>query len=215
MELKTNNQNIIYLNWNDKEHIKAVSNLHIKLLPESILSKLGYLFLSKFYYAKLTKHNLIDVYLYKQKEEYAGFISCTNKPFTFMGEGKKKNFLFIIALLGLLIVLSPNKLKCLLKMKNDFSLDNLQKKFGDDIGQFLSFGVLEDYRKSIDPTEEITVPNVLMKLVSSHFKINNKKCFFLMVLKTNVTAIKFYEKHCGTIITSDNKNESVTVKFDL
>lgn len=215
MESGTNNQNIIYLKWDNKEHIKAVSNLHITLLPESILSKLGYLFLSKFYYTKLTKSNLIDVYLYRQNGEYVGFISCTNEPFTFMREGRKKHFITLVALLGVSLISKPNRFLFLLKIKNDPSTDNLQKKFKNNIGQFLSFGVLENYRKNIDPTEGISIPNVLMKLVSGHFKTNNKKCFFLMVLKTNTSAIKLYEKHSGTIINSDINNESIIVKFDL
>ena|ERR1017187_6879834 len=64
MESRTNNQNIVYLKRDNKEHVKAVCNLHLKLLPESILSKLGYLFFSKFYNTKLIEglqlHEMAD-----------------------------------------------------------------------------------------------------------------------------------------------------------
>lgn len=215
MESKTNNENIIYLKWDNKEHIKAVSNLHIKLLPESILSKLGYLFLSKFYYSKLTKNNFIDVYLYKQNGEYVGFISCTNEPFSFMGKGMKKNIFLIISILGLSVILNPNRLKKLVNFlilkKNDSLMKDLENKYGNNIGEFLSFGVLETYRKNIDPIEEITIPNVLMKHVSTHFKTNNIQYALLRILETNVRAIKFYQKHSGFIIPSENPGEVVII----
>lgn len=116
MESKTNNNSIIYLKWNDKKHIETVSNLHMKLLPESVLSKLGYLFLSKFYYIKLTKNNLIDVYLYKQSEEYVGFISCTNKPLYFIEEVIRKEFFLLIWFVWLSIILKPQSLVILIKI---------------------------------------------------------------------------------------------------
>lgn len=213
MELKTNNQYIVYLNWKNKNHVEAVSNLHMKLLPESILSKLGYLFLSKFYYKKLVKYNLIDVYLYMQKEEYVGFISCTNKPFTFMGEGMKKNLISIIGILGLSLILNPYRLVILLgflfKVKKDMLMENLKKEYGNRMGEFLSFGVLENYRKIIDPLENISIPNVLMKLVSTHFKSNNIEVSLLRILASNERAIRFYQKHSGYIIPSYNPNQVV------
>jgi len=66
--MKIENLNIIYLDWKNEEHVNAVSLLHMKLLPESILSKLGLEFLCKFYYSKLCKENLIEVYLYKMNQ---------------------------------------------------------------------------------------------------------------------------------------------------
>ncbi|MFA6922792.1 MAG: hypothetical protein WC223_00925 [Bacteroidales bacterium] len=212
MEYKTNNQNIIYLKWDNKEHVKAVSNLHIKLLPESILSKLGYLFLSKFYYSKLTKNNLIEVYLYKQNEEYVGFGSCTNKPFTFMKEGMRKYFILVFVLLGIIMVSKPNRiilfLKFLLKMKKDTLLGKLQQnEYCYKMGEYLSCGVLENFRKSIDPIEKISIPNVILKTVIAHFKINNIQNILGRILKTNDRAIKFYQKHSVIFIQSDNPNE--------
>jgi ribosomal protein S18 acetylase RimI-like enzyme len=79
------------------------------------------------------------------------------------------------------------------------------------MGEFLSFGVLEDYRKVIDQMDKISIPNVLMKLVSSHFKKNNIRYILLRILKTNVRAIKFYHKHSGYVIPSDNLNEVVMI----
>ena len=225
MEYKTNNQNIIYVDWKNKEHIKAVCNLHFKLLPKSILSKFGFLFLSKFYYSRLIKDNSIEVYLYELKGEFVGFVSCTNKPFTFMAEGKKKHFILISMLIGVSILLKFNRLADLLRMKGDFLkydtyIDQMSNQFGDSIGQFLSFGVLvtnevlEYYRQNIDRIDEVNIPDIMMNLVKNHFRYNNKKYFFLMAIKSNNKAIKLYKKHTGILPFQEDKNESVIIRFD-
>jgi len=215
MEFITNNQNIDYIKCNDKEHIKAVSSLHMKLLPESILSKLGFLFLSKFYYPKLIKNKSIEGYLYKQEKDYVGFIVCTNRPFNFMGEGIKKYFLQIILILTISIILNPRRIKTLLdyllKTNKDSLMKKMQINYGNKMGEFLSFGVLENFRKNIDSSEKISIPNVLMKLVSRHFEINNKQYALLRILKTNTRAIQFYQKHAGVIHPTENPDEVVII----
>ena len=215
MEVKTNNPNIVYLNWGDKKQLEVVSRMHIGLLPESILSELGYLFLSKFYYPKLSKCRLIDVYLYRENGEYVGFISCTNVPFTFMKDGMKKYFFYIVFLLSASIIQKPKRLFDLLgfitKMRKDTLMAKLQDKYGSKMGEFLSFGVIESARKSIDPVENITVSNVLMNLVSTHFKANNIEYALLRILKMNERAIALYKRHGGIIIPSENPNQVVII----
>ena len=215
MKCQINNKNVIHLSWDNKEQIKAVSHLQMKLLPESILSQLGYLFLSKFYYSKLPKHKLIDVYLYKEKEDYVGFISCTNKPFTFMKEGLKNNFFLIISILIISIILKPSRLLILFKFifetRKDKLMINYQNKYGNKMGEFLSFGVLKDYRRIIDDTEKVSIPNVLMVLVSTHFRANNIKYALLRILDTNLVAIKFYKKHSGVVFPSEKPNQVVII----
>ena len=114
MEFKTNNKNLIYLDWKNKEHVNAVCKLHSELLPESILSKMGNLFLSKFYYSKLIKEKLIEVYLYQLNGEFVGFISCTNEPYTFMKSGQKKYLFLILSLMGISVLLKPSRLSLIL-----------------------------------------------------------------------------------------------------
>lgn len=214
MKYTTLNNNLVRLEWDNAEHIRAACHLHRTLLPESILSKLGNLFLSKFYYSILVKEGLIDVYLYKQGNAYAGFIACTNSPFTFMDTGKKKHFLRIVLILMLSIALQPARLIHLTKMKNDPSLASLQKTYGNGIGQFLSFGVLEEYRKVIDQELQLSIPAALIKQVGLHFRNAGKKHYFLLVLKTNIAAKRFYDKHQGVALDSNTDSESMVYKFD-
>lgn len=213
MEFATNNPNIVYLRWNSLEQVQAVCDLHERLLPESILSKLGNLFLSKFYYRELVKHRLIDVYLYRCQGEYAGFISCTNRPFTFMRQGLQRGFLQVLLLLTASVAMRPGRLLVLLKylvlMKRDKLMSALAEQYGDQMGEFLSFGVLEKFRKCVDEVEDKTVSNVLMELVSKHFRANLIKYALLRILPSNTRAIRFYHKHSGYIITSPNPHEVV------
>jgi ribosomal protein S18 acetylase RimI-like enzyme len=215
MEFITNNLNIFYLKCENKEHIKVVSKLHIKLLPESILSQFGYLFLSKFYYPILTKYNLIDVYVYRYGNEYVGFISNTNYPYTFIREGMKKGFSKILGVMSMSILRKPVRLFLLLdfiiKSKKDVLLETLQNKYGNKMGEFLSFGVLENYRKCVDPIDDITIPHVLMRLMITHFKANNIHYCLLRIRKTNERAIKFYHKYGVVIIPSNNLNQVVII----
>lgn len=79
------------------------------------------------------------------------------------------------------------------------------------MGELLSFGVLENYRKTIDPIDYISIPNVLMKLVFWHFKSNNIKFGLICILAKNIKAIKFYQKNSGYIIQNDDPNQVVMI----
>ena len=226
MEVKSANLNIIYLNWKNRIHIDAVCNLHIELLPESVLSKLGYDFLFHFYYSKLVKEKLVEVYLYQLNNNFVGFVSVTNKPFHFMQDGFKKYFISLGILMSYLIVLNPNRIILIRSLKRESlkyktSIDNFEKIYADSIGQFLSFGVLmtndvlEYYRNSIDSIDDVGVSNVLFKHVSQHFKKNDKNFYFLMALKVNLKALKLYRKFGGVIIDECEANESVIIKYEI
>lgn len=209
-----NNPNVIKLDPSNKEHINAASKLHRVLLPESIVSGLGPIFLSSFYYKILTKKKLMDVYLYKVNSNYVGFIACTDYPFSFMKNGIKGNFIRLSIILMISTLLKPSRLGLLLKMKDDVNLDGLKQKNAESVGQFMSFGVLEKYRKHIDDFTNLTIPNVLMKAVFSHFTNRKKSMFFLLVLKTNENAIAFYKKYNG-IFLLNTESKSNIVKFNL
>ena len=213
MEFRTDNPRISYLKWDDKEQVSAVCDLHIRLLPESILSKLGHLFLSGFYYSRLVKSELVDVYLYRWDGRYVGFISCTNQPFTFMRKGLKGNLVRTAALLAVAVAAKPSRLvvllKYLLSVKKDKLMGSLEQEYGRQMGEYLSFGVLEEFRKCRDEAGDKTIPNVLMELVSTHFNANRIKYALLRILPSNTRAIRLYHKHSGYIIPSADPDQVV------
>ena len=61
------------IDYTNKEHVKVICDLHKELLPESLLPKMGKFFMSKFYYAVMTKEGWLDGYLYKHNGKYIAF----------------------------------------------------------------------------------------------------------------------------------------------
>lgn len=220
------NYHIVAVDPANREQVNAISKLHMKLLPESMLSELGYCFLSKFYYLKLIEDKSIDAYLCVLNGEYVGFISMTNDPLAFLEKGKKKHFMLIAFITLWSILIKPSRIKTLLKIRREFAkyqpwINDLEKKYKDNLGQFLSFGVdtsntiLDYYRNNMDKIEEVNIANVLMNFVKNYFKSSAKSCFFLMTIKTNHKAIKLYKKHHGIIAYKNESNESIIMNFNI
>jgi len=130
-----------------------------------------------------------------------------------MRKGLMRNFLRVLFLLAASVAAKPVRLLVLLKyllvIKRDKLMGTLEKDYGVQMGEFLSFGVLEKFRKCIDEVENKTVSNVLMELVSTHFRANKIKHALLRILPSNTRAIRFYHKHAGFVIPSPNPNEVV------
>ena len=141
-------------------------------------------------------------------------INPTYSPFTFMKEGIKNHFIYLGIYLFLSTFIRPRAVVSLFKKQNDQTLNNLNETYGDTIGQFMSFGVLEKHRKHIDSQSGKTIPHTLMETVFKNFKINKKELFFLLVLKSNKIAKRFYEKNNG-IKSSDIIGESDIYLFNL
>ena len=131
-------------------------------------------------------------------------------------DGAKRYFFLITIIVGFSIILKPKRLIALLKftsqLKRDTLLKKLNSEYGNSIGQFLSFGVLEPFRNIIDPAEQIRIPDVLMNCSSKHFKANKKKYSLAQVFKHDLKTILFYIKHSGAIIPYDNSELVVLLK---
>jgi len=209
--------------YQNKEHVKAICELHRELLPDSLIHKLGDLFMSKFYYNKLPKDKLIDVFLYKWNGKYISFTSSTNKPFTFLETAKKKYFFLILFILFISIIRKPSRIKIvplpgrfghtddILLEKN---LKKLKEEYGDKMGEFISFGVLKEYREKIDPQSQLQIPQIVVRDIFAHFREQKKTCFLGIVLKKNVNSLKFFEKFgIGYLFEESEMKESVIIKF--
>jgi len=204
---------LIKLDYRNSEQIKAISSLQSFLLPESSVSRLGRFFMEKYYYKILAKKELIDAYLYKNGDKFVGFIVCTDQPFDFMKKGVKGSLFYLSCILFLSCIAKPSRIKIILDThKGNFS-DNFKKDLGKNTGQFMSFGVLEDYRKLKDENSGMNIPDLLMRKVFDHFKERQKVAFFLLVLKSNLRAINFYNKYNATTL-AEKVEESIIMKFD-
>ncbi len=204
MILKTDGKN--------SEQIDALVKLHTALLPESAVSKLGSFFMRKFYYSVLVEKGLIDPYLYDFEGKYAGFISCTDHPFYFMKKGMMSSPFRLFFVLLISILTSPGRIYTLLKMlSDDFPAEaKMELKFS---GQFMSFGVLEEYRKHTAENSSKTIPKSLMDEVFKHFKSKGINSFFLLVLESNERAIRLYKKYNCEIL-GQKAGKSLIIKFN-
>lgn len=204
--------NIIKLDCDNEDHINAISFLHKELLPESKVSELGAFFLKKFYYNTLVKDKLIDCYLYKFNDKFVGFISCTDMPFDFMRIGVKKNLCRLIFVTAVTLIQNPFRIKTLFKIISEKISGQVKNKLHDN-GQFMSFGVLEEYRMIKDGETNLTIPHVMMRKVFEHFREKNINSFFLLVLTSNERAIRFYNKY-NCLVLDKHFGESSIIKFE-
>jgi len=190
--------------YTNKEHVKVICDLHKELLPESLLPKMGKFFMSKFYYAVMTKEGWLDGYLYKHNGKYIAFFTGTDVPFTFLQEARKKYFWRISFVTIVALLTKPSRIKYLTQKSRITSdtdskvsgdLNALKDKYQSKIGEFVSFGVVKDYRRFEDEATKLKVPHLIMNQVFGHFREHNKICFIGVVMKSNINAIKFYEKY--------------------
>lgn len=202
---------VLKLDCKNSDHIEAVIRLHKELLPESHVSRLGTFFMNNFYYKNLINENLIDAYIYKHDNKFVGFIVCTVQPFSLMKLGLKNSPFKLVFVMTVSLILNPLRLCTILKMLKSLIPADVISDIGTDSGQFMSFGVLQDYRK-LQNDEGKPISQVLMDKVFEHFKEKNKGSFFLLVLKTNTRAIEFYKKYNITVLDKCAGN-SLIIKF--
>lgn len=202
---------IVKTDGKNSEHIDALTKLHSAVLPESAVSKLGSFFMRNFYYSTLVEKGFINAYLYDCNGKYTGFISCTAYPFDFMKKGILTSPFKLVYLLMISILASPFRLFTLLNMLYDnFPVE--AKKELQNCGQFMSFGVLKEYRKHPAEDSNKTIPQLLMDQVFVHFRTGGFDSFFLLVLESNERAIKFYKKYNCEILNQKAGN-SLIMKF--
>ena len=159
------------LDFLNKEIITSISNLHIKLLPESIPSKLGSEFLEKFYLSLLKKHNLIDGFAYKLNGDYVGFLLFTKYPYNFIYKGIFKNPFTFLLTITKIFIRHPFLIVTLLK-KFNVTKPTSSQKLGKKVGQFLTFGVLEEFLSYKDSKGE-KITNILYNKMLEQFNKND------------------------------------------
>lgn len=205
------NHAVIKLNCNNLNHINNVIRLHNELLPESYVSRLGDFFMRNFYYKDLIKEKLIDAYLYEFNNILAGFIVCTVHPFDLIRLGLRKSPFKLLYVLTISFILNPMRLFTILNLLKDKLSDHVISEIGTDSGQFMSFGVLEEFRGMKNETGR-TPSQELMDKVFEYFREKGKSSFFLLVLKTNLKAINFYKKY-NPQVSDESAGESIIIKF--
>lgn len=206
-------KNIVRLDYKIKKHIVAASWLHSELLPDSPIHKLGWNFMTKFYYNILVKDGLIICDLYKHNGRYLGFLSYTKRPFSFMREGKNKNFLYLLYILMISVITRPSRIKVLLDMLKVSSRRNRNVE-EDGVVEFLSFGVLKPYRHILDQESGLRIADLLFQNGIEFFKNEGcKKVIFSIIKKDNEGIFTFYRFYGVSFIEDTEKKTGFNNAF--
>lgn len=201
-------KNIVKIDHRIKEHIEAASKLHSELLPDSPIPRLGWYFMTKFYYHTLIKNGLIICDLYKYKGKFVGLLSYTKYPFSFMKKGKDGNFLWLLCILLVSLFAKPSRLKILLDLLKVRSKRNSVTE-EHTTGEFLSFGVLKPYRHILDEETGLRISELLFQNGINFFRYESyKKVMFSIIKKKgNKDIFVFYEFY-GVSFNEDIKNKT-------
>jgi len=209
-------KSIIPLDPDNKAHVHAAAHLHATLLPESPIACLGHSFMTLFYYSKLVKDGLVQGYLYSYQNKYVGFAVCTTKPFSFIQAGKKKHFIYLLMVLLLSFIKKPTRLFTMIKIAKGKQISTPKLIHAEKpIGQFLSFGVLSEYRQVKDEDSQQSVSVALMTTIVEYFRERGFASFFLHVVKQRLSAVDFYKAWNGHFEDNPYDHESYIVTFDL
>lgn len=187
-------EGIIALDPANSEHLAAAASLHLRLLPDSPVPKLGGLFMKKFYYNRLVRDGLVRCDLYQHDGKVVALSSYTEYPYTFMARGKKKNLLYLILLLIFVFITSPKRVRVAWTVARQA---RLRGRFEDNgfSGEYLSLAVLPEAVSFKDPQTGLRVPNALFERVIAYFKAKNFKEILLMIKKSNTQSQLFYQSY--------------------
>lgn len=188
-----------------REQVEAVARLHSQLLPDSPISKLGRLFMTRFYYYKLIKDGLIICDLYKCNGRFVGLLSYTKYPFSFMRKGLRRHFSYLACILAICLMARPWRIKVLLDTLTVSSRRSSRDE--KETVEFLSFGVLKPYRHIIDDESGLRIADLLFLNGVDFFKKEGCKRLMLSIIKKkdNDGIFAFY-KFYGVFFARDTGN---------
>ncbi len=206
---------IIPLDPSNQEHIKAASELHALLLPESPIPQLGEVFMRKFYYPLLIKDDLMKCDLYKYEGEYIAFSVYTKQPFTFMSTAQKRHFFKLAIILFLSILRKPSRIGVILKASSVNSSRKNQDEC-DNTGEVLSFGVLEKYKSLKDTATGLRISNLLFENSLKYFKNEGFSFVRGEIQKKNLLSLLFWQSYKAVLSEKTPKERPFfTVNIDL
>lgn len=185
---------LVPLDYRNKEHVRAAAGLHEQLLGDSPIPGLGRCFMEKFYYSTLVEDGLIHCDLYRHDGRYVAFSVYTKYPFSFIEQGKRRHFLYLCALMLAALISRPSRIRTILKMRNVNSQRTREKDDGK-IGEYLSIGVLEEALHVKDEKTGLRIPNVLFERVIEFYKANHFEEILLTVKKDNRRSLLFWHSY--------------------
>lgn len=187
---------VVRLDPDDPAQVRAAAELHAELLGHSPIPRLGFLFMTRFFYSQLVKDGLIHCLLYHVDGKYVGFLSFTERPFSFMREGQRRHPVRLALILGAAVLAHPGRLRILLETATAGRRE--APPDADSTGEFLSFGVLEQYVTMRTDARGRRISTVLFDEGIEHFRAKGFRRIEWNVDKENIGAIAFYRAYGAT-----------------
>ncbi len=169
-----------------------LAGLHSELLSHSPLVLMGPSFVERFYYTRLPEMGLISGAVAYVNGRAAGFIVATPEPNDFMDRAMKRHWLGVGWNLATSVIKNPTRLRALAEayriQKNVDAQD-----YGPEMGEMLSFGVLETYRsRSFVRDTGISIGVDLLERATAQLRRAGKQRVRAIVDKDNLEAQLFY-----------------------
>ena len=200
---------ITHLDYNNIEHRKAAANLHIKLLPDSYLSMLGYDFLVDYYYKLLIKSEIINCLLCASNNKYVGFVVYTKFPFSFMTIGFKKYFFQFSIFFLKEIFIKPKIIILLIKIVKESISRKFSKKSTNSSSELLSFGVLSEHSNENDIITGLPASRLLISNVIKNCKKEGIKDMRMVIKSKNIKSLSVLKSFGGKIVNDKFTEDSV------
>src|SRR5688572_23658279 len=160
---------MVVVDPDDPGQVRAAAALHHKLLGHSPIPRLGFLFMTRFFYSQLIRDGLVHCYLYRVDGEYIGFLSFTERPYSFMSEGRRRHLVRLALILGLAVLAKPSRARILWETLTIARRKTVAEDH-DGIGEFLSFGVLEPFSARRTGPDGLRIPNILFDAGIRYFR---------------------------------------------
>jgi ribosomal protein S18 acetylase RimI-like enzyme len=188
---------LVAVDPDNPEHVLAAARLHAALLGHSPIPRLGSLFMTRFFYSQLVRDGLVHCFLYRVNGEYVGFLSFTERPYSFMSEGRSAHLLRLAFILGLAVLAKPARWRILFDTAT--AGRRTPPSDADGVGEFLSFGVLEQFSAHRDSQQGLRIPTVLFDAGIRHFRQRGFRRIEWNVDADNLRAIIFYRSYGATL----------------
>lgn len=205
---------VIEFDYKDKKQLKALIEIHKAVLPESFVVKMGWHFMSKFYYSVLVRMGFLKCFLADYNNNYVGIIVTNKKPFSLIKSAIPTNLGQFILAMTLSIVSNPLRLGVLLELLR-YKPDPLLREFEETGKAFeiLTIGVKESHRKLV--VDNLKIAHHLLKQVVADYEKQNFERITGQIIKSNQAALGFYRKYNAEYIQSTVRSHGVIMDLKL
>lgn len=202
----------------NRQDVRAITQLHLKLLGHGPMARLGELFLRRFCYHTLIRDGLMKVALYEVDGQPAGFIAYTTHSMTFHRIAIRRHLPYVVSLMAVSILRDPRVVLRLLKALRLMGSRRAELDLGrDPIGEVLAIGVLPEYRTpQFIRRTGVRIGEQLIAHVRSYLERAGVERMRMVVEAHNTPTLLFYQSLGGRFEPYEQAGEPmVQVWFDL